>query len=569
MAIAADFSVERATGNIRHTSGTNTYTVLELHRYLQALADDPAASGDDELDITDVTPSERSTDNIITLLNGYNIDDTAAQFLYDGSITQDDGDTIYAGLIVVGTVESGTQIQVVQNNTVYTSFWGTTPTAINSDSANSVITRFLVKVRTGGTDIDRRRLRVVARELGDTYDEFLLTCGDGNNTAALTTSVDLNNQTAAATIATWASDISNVEGFQQLDVDNDGFTEDYYSQWDSGVRSINDLYEYGKWLTRRGTASTIHSMNGFLFRGISHSFNYDGESSGPFVEDENLSWGTGATAGTGKILALDDNGTTGTIWIQRLTGALPTDNLTITGGTSTATALVNGTVTERTVPKQSFLGTYTGTALLGAYGIGLLVSDLTAADRLVDLSGTTRNPPNLVTFTVAGLTVGEDRVFVAPWDGSTLDDTGNPVPQTDQFALQTTLNGGSVTSVVVSTAIPDDTPTTGTIRVVNDEGYEVRLVYTAWAGSTFTVTSANFSGSGETDSATAGNDVYITYIDKLATGSTESFQSIFDGDRDLMVRVRDGGVSPIKTFVAPSSLTSGGGSITAIRTSDA
>lgn len=563
MAIASDFSVDRATGNIRHTSGSTTYTVLELHRYLQDLADDAAATGNDELDITDVNPSERSTDNIVTLLNGYNIDDTAAQYLYDGSITQSNGDVIYSGLVVVGTVESGTQPQVVQNNAVYTSFWST---GINADAANNIISRMLIKTRTGGADIDGQRLRVVARELSDTYAEFPLTCGLGNNTAALFTVNDLNNQTAAGTIAGWT--ITNTEGYQQLDVDNDSINEDYYSKWDPGTQSINDLYEYAKWLTRRGTSESIHSMNGFLFRGISHSFNYDGEASGPFVEDENLSWGTGVTAGTGKILALDDNGSTGTVWIQRLTGALPTDNLTVTGGTSSATALVNGSVTERAV-SQPFIGTFTGTALLGAYGIGVKVAELTSADRLIDLSGTTRTPPNLVTFTVAGLTSGEDRVFVAPWDGASVDGTGNPVPQTDQFALNTTLNGGAVTSVVVTTTIPADTPATGTIRVVNDEGYEVRLVYTAWTGSTFTVTSADFSGSGETDSATAGNDVYITYVDKLAAAASEAFSVIYAADRDLIVRVRDGGVTPIKTFTTSAVLGSGGGSTTAIRTSDA
>ena len=51
MAIADDFSVA-VNGDIRHVSGTSHYTVLALHRFLQDLADDPAASGNDLLDIT-------------------------------------------------------------------------------------------------------------------------------------------------------------------------------------------------------------------------------------------------------------------------------------------------------------------------------------------------------------------------------------------------------------------------------------------------------------------------------------------------------------------------------------
>ena len=99
MAIGDDFSVA-TNGDIRHTSGTNTYTVLELHRWLQGLADDAAASGNDLVDITSTTPSERSTDNIITLNSPYNIDDDASEYLYDGSISQNGGDDLYSGLVV-------------------------------------------------------------------------------------------------------------------------------------------------------------------------------------------------------------------------------------------------------------------------------------------------------------------------------------------------------------------------------------------------------------------------------------------------------------------------------------
>ena len=63
MAWADDFSVA-TNGDIRHVSGTTTYTVLEMHRALQDLADDAQAAGDDIMDISVLTPSDRSTDNI-------------------------------------------------------------------------------------------------------------------------------------------------------------------------------------------------------------------------------------------------------------------------------------------------------------------------------------------------------------------------------------------------------------------------------------------------------------------------------------------------------------------------
>jgi len=122
MAIADDIEVA-VNGDIRYTGTTTNYTVIELHRFLQDLADDAVSSGDDLHDITDETSSERSTDNIITINSPYNIDDTLATHLYDGSITQADGDTIYAGLVVVGAVESGTNIIIIQDNGILTDTW--------------------------------------------------------------------------------------------------------------------------------------------------------------------------------------------------------------------------------------------------------------------------------------------------------------------------------------------------------------------------------------------------------------------------------------------------------------
>jgi hypothetical protein len=105
MAIADDFSIS-STGNIRYTGTGSNYTVIAFHRWLGDLMDDAQAAGNDILDITDATASERSTDNIITLNSPYNIDDIAAQHLYDGSIVQDSGNTIYDGILVFANAGS-------------------------------------------------------------------------------------------------------------------------------------------------------------------------------------------------------------------------------------------------------------------------------------------------------------------------------------------------------------------------------------------------------------------------------------------------------------------------------
>ncbi len=147
MAIGDDFTIAatwRHPARVGHRHGT---PVLAFHRWLQDLADQAQASGNDLLDITSITPSARATDNIITLNAPYNIDDAAAEFLYDGSIEQAGGDTLYSGLVVVGAVAGATTLQVVQDNALYdtdTPFWGT---GINADPTANILCRMLIKTR--------------------------------------------------------------------------------------------------------------------------------------------------------------------------------------------------------------------------------------------------------------------------------------------------------------------------------------------------------------------------------------------------------------------------------------
>ena len=136
--------------------------MIEFHRALQDFADDAGYAGNDELDITDPTPSERSTDNIVTLINSWNIDDTASQHVYDGSIIQSGGAEIYDGIKILAPI--GTKVQFIQNGSVLTTDWWNDDGGLNFDSANGVSHNFMLKVRTAGADVDGRRLIAITRE---------------------------------------------------------------------------------------------------------------------------------------------------------------------------------------------------------------------------------------------------------------------------------------------------------------------------------------------------------------------------------------------------------------------
>jgi len=297
-----------------------------------------------------------------------------------------------------------------------------------------------------------------------------------------------------------------------------------------------------------------------LFRGITHELDLSGTSSGTFdaAGFEPVSW----TGGTGQMLAVD-NATAGSatkMWIQLLTGTAPSSGTLITAGTSGATVTTTGSATERDVPTVSVLGVSTGSAIIGAFGVGFDPNDVTANDDFTDLTGTLREPPNNVTFTVSGVVATEDTILVASSTG-----VGSTTIDTAQLSLNTTLSGATETSVVVTTAIPSDTPSSGTIRIQTDAGLYRRVAYTSFSGSTFTIASTDFSS----DNATSANNVFISYIDKVAASTSETFTVVYNADRELVVKVRDGGVTPIVEFLSPATLGSGGGSSAAIRTSDA
>lgn len=648
---AAHWSIDRATGNIRyigddHTGAAPSYaTVIEFHRWLQDLADDPEFTGNDELDIIDNTPSDRATDNLITLINGFNIDDTAAEHLYDGSIVQAGGNTIYDGIVNFGN--AGCIVQLQQDGAVLVDDWwnyseggtdsasvgaafltdgtkswttdewvgyfiynttdgsfglitantATTITAtlqggtgdnwdsgdvykiaqgLNALPSSGISHRFMVKVRDAAADIDGRRLIGTTRRWGFTYAEFKISAGTsrGNNVLALSDSSDLNNTTAYNTVSGWSTITNSTEGYVLLDVNNDTVDEAYYSEWNRDTFTINQFYERMKFLTTDGSASTLYGLNGELFRGITHQLDVDG-GTGTWgtPEHEVISWGTGATAGTARLLAVDNKTGTATtlIWFQLLTGVVPADNLTITGGTSGATAvadLTTGSLIERPI-STPFVGQSTGSALIGSYGLSLETADLSATDTVFDLTNTPITPPNNVTFTVGGLVSGEDYVLVTNDSGSTgIDFT--------QMAGDTTLSGAAETSVSINPTpgIPADTPasalTVGGIRIERDDGLYSLHRYTArdLVTDTFTIPSHNFT----TNPATAPFNVFISYIDKLAAGTSESFTTVYDANRTLYYRVRDGGTAGdlegIKTADGTGVLGTNGGSVSINRISD-
>jgi len=458
MAIADDFSVA-VDGDIRYTGSTANYLVIEFHRFLQDLADDAARSGDDILDITSTTPSARSTDEVIALLPPYNIDDTAAEHLYAGSISQTNGDEVYSGLQVLGAVnDTDTQLIIMQDNELYqftttpaSPFWGDQSTGgYNGNTISGILMRCLIKSRQNGADINGKRIRVQARHWGDSYDFFNVTLGLGESVAAISTIPDAQNDTDQGTVTAYTH-VTNTEGFQLIDLDNGNGDREYYSKWTVGVDTSGDslkgMWEFIKDLTGNGTAKTIHGINGELFLGITHSWAYDGESGGPFSEDEIILWGTDITYNTlsGGTFSVGDYVTIGNAGAA---GKVLYDN----GSTNMIVALEDPSITLITADVITELGGGGVTAAInvtilnnfdsGGEGVLLALDDdgadgnhyiqlisgaapvnnlplrgrTSSATALVDLAPTPRTVPKVMLGSYTGSLIGAYGIGVLPAD---------------------------------------------------------------------------------------------------------------------------------------------------------
>lgn len=204
MPIASDFTID-SSGNVRQAAsfvpGTSArYTTLELHAWLQDLADNATAAGDDLVSILGANPSElagkrnASRPMALTLLPTININAATSQWFKFGSIEQGAGTDLFTGLKVLGSLVTSSPIYILQNNTKLTKYW--------ADADVNTAFQILVQAKTAGALIDSGNITVYSRKYGQSYSHFDVNlAAGGEQPAALSTSVDANINTGVVTPA--------------------------------------------------------------------------------------------------------------------------------------------------------------------------------------------------------------------------------------------------------------------------------------------------------------------------------------------------------------------------------
>ena len=159
--------------------------------------------------------------------------------------------------------------------------------------------------------------------------------------------------------------------------------------------------------------------------------------------------------------------------------------------------------------------------------------------------------PNIVYVTVGNVISG-DTVLVARQDG------GGNILENEYTPVAASAGASSLTIVE---SIKIDTPTTGFIRIKQS-----RYTYTGYNSSTKT-----FSGLSPTllTNIVAADDVFVPFIDKTATSTSEQASFVFDANFNATVRVRNGSsIAPIIPFETTINVTNAGGSVNASRIAD-
>ncbi len=319
------------------------------------------------------------------------------------------------------------------------------------------------------------------------------------------------------------SGVSIVHGADEtFDIDEDGTTENYSIVIDCNNEDLADVYEWSKYLTRRGETGTTHTDNlaGQLYIGSDYRIYYT-SLTGTVSEGDEV---TQATSGaTGTVVA---HNTTDKILILRNSRGTfdNTNNIEVDG----SNYVTGPTCTPIAPIKAAPFGTFAGGTWFCAPGVVLdnVPSSQVNNFQLTNDDGSVVVAPTKVSVTVGNTRAG-DRVAVFR-----LDAAGGNIKK-DSYTIDGTQGSAGSTSVVVSTTISTEEPgkSTGGVLIVvdNTNDKEDRYRYTSYSGQTFTlfnVTGLTADGSNCTSTQLTDSDAtFVTdgvLVGDIIRNTTES-----------------------------------------------
>lgn len=291
------------------------------------------------------------------------------------------------------------------------------------------------------------------------------------------------------------TDVTFTFAYTTENLNNGAGAKPYDCTIDLGGRTVAQMYEWLKFVTRRG-ATTSPQLK----------------------------------TGTGTIAVPAFANINGEQYIKLLDGTLAVDNFTPV--------------------KASPFGTFAGGKFFGAQGVW--ITNYAAADaqnfQLIDSNGDTQVPPNTVSVTVSNLRQNDvTGVFVLTGVGGTIDKA--------QFNM--TSQAANLNTITVGATIDPETPQAGVIRVVDVSDSlraEQQYQYASWSGAVFTLNSFPASGN---NTVTGGSGTSTILTDTDLSGANNFVDSnIRPGD--IVTNVTDGSTATVVTVDSGTQITTTG-----------
>jgi len=378
------------------------------------------------------------------------------------------------------------------------------------------------------------------------YDPNTGADGDATCTASAPTN------TADGPLDTIPASITIVFGGTLQDLSNGNGNRPYSVSLNCQGATLAQVYERLKYLTRNGQVTDIdtganQSHIGQQYTGTGDLYvPYDtGSIDNPFSEvgGENIT----ATSFTSVLTSKHDQGTNeGFIVVRNTRGTTPVDNATLTGGTSTNTALVDTNtgadpVTIITAIKTAPFGTFAGGQFFGARGVWIYNMHADDANdySLIDAEGVTQDPP--ATYPVSVTVLDPDNVAVEGAQVFIRKSTHNY--SYNSFSG----NAAGDADFVVTGAVDTDLPQTGWLHLwVASDNTKQDYRYASWS----TATNTTFVFPSEvTGTADAGGSA-TTLIDAAGNFTTVDIQ-----EGDTIRNTTDGAWAIVDEIVSATQLT--------------
>jgi len=356
------------------------------------------------------------------------------------------GNSTWANVFTVGTIQGDEQIYVAQDETVLTPWWP--------------VGQFnrLFRIRENSTFIDNGYLTVYIRRVNRLYDNFLVDAsGGGANVAPVNSNFDLNNETTGAIAA--AGITIGFSGPYTADVNDNSTNETYSIQIDAAGNTVEYVYEYLKYITRYTSTVSLNGVEGQQYIGIDFKIDYATETGTVNIGDTV----TGSTSGATGIVV---NKTATYVTLMNSEGTFVNgENLTVGANSLNTTSSVTGVAPTKTAP----FGTFAGGRFFGAFGV--LLTNVAGADvnnyQVIADDGVTYAEPIQVSFTITAIQPGtEIRIFTDPslvQVAGKEDVGGGGTPEGDQGLVQAGPDADGLYSVsysyiysTLATNFPDD-----------------------------------------------------------------------------------------------------------------